>query len=275
MNSGFPDGHRTDFSDKTVLVTGSGRGIGRAIALRFAQKGANLVVNYFRNPKPAQETAEEIRALGRQALVVKADVGDLDALERLFQETEGEFGGLDILVHNAASGYNRPVRQQRVRGWEWTMNINARSLLFGAQHAATLMEKRGGGAIVAISSEGAVRVLPDYVVVGASKAAIEALVRYLGVELAPLNITVNCVRPGTVQTEALQHFDIFREEGERLFREVASRTPAGRLCTPLDVAEVVAFLCGPAARMICGQTIVVDGGFSLLAGQQLSSNHLA
>jgi len=171
---------------------------------------------------------------------------------------------LDILIHNAASGYNRPVLQQKPRGWEWTMNINARSLLFGAQLAAPLMEKRGGGAIVAISSLGSVRVLPEYAVVGTSKAAVETLVRYLAVELAPQNIVVNAVSPGVVRTEALDYFAVFQNDTQNLVQTMEAHTPAGRLCTPADVAEIVAFLCSPAAKMICGQTIVMDGGYSLL-----------
>lgn len=135
----------SQFANKIALVTGSGRGIGRAIALHLAEQGADIVVNFFRNREPAEETAEAIRALGRRALVVKANVGDLDDLAQLYQEVEQHFGGLDILVHNAASGYNRPALEQKPRGWEWTININARSLLFGAQHAARLMAGRGGG----------------------------------------------------------------------------------------------------------------------------------
>lgn len=255
------------FQDKIALITGSGRGIGREIALRFAREGAHVVVNFFRNREPAEETAVSIRQLGREALVVKANVGDLDHLARLYQEIETHFGGLDILIHNAASGYNRPAMQQKLRGWEWTMNINARSLLFGAQHAAPLMQKQGGGAIVAISSMGSHRVMKEYSVVGASKAAMEALVRYLGAELAPANIVVNAVSPGVVLTEALQHFDMFREGGGSLVDTILSNTPTGRLCTPDDVADVVCFLCSPAARMICGQTIIVDGGHSLMMTQ--------
>jgi enoyl-[acyl-carrier protein] reductase III len=253
------------FTDKVALVTGSGRGIGREIALDLARAGCNLVINFFRNREPAEKTAAEIRELGREAIVVKANVGDLDQLESLYEETDRAYGGLDFLIHNAASGYNRPVMEQRPRGWEWTMNINARSLLFGAQHAARRMMERGGGAIVAISSLGSVRVLPDYVTVGASKAAIESLVRYLGVELAPHNITVNAVSPGVVLTDALKHFESFRAEGGEMIGQVRESTPTGRLCTPEDVAGVVRFLCTPAARMICGQTLVMDGGHSLLA----------
>jgi enoyl-[acyl-carrier protein] reductase III len=252
------------FQNKIALVTGSGRGIGREIALEFARRGADVVVNFFRNRAPAEETAAAIEALGRRALVVKANVGDLDELAHLYAEIETHFDGLDFLVHNAASGYNRPAMEQKPKGWEWTMNINARAFLFGAQRAAPLMEKRGGGAMVAISSLGSVRVLPDYVVVGSSKAALEALIRYLGAELAPRNIVVNGVSPGIVLTDALTHFASFRDGGD-LVTEAMSRTPVGRLCEPADVAELVCFLCSPAARMICGQTIIIDGGQSLLA----------
>lgn len=252
------------FDERVALVTGSGRGIGRAIALHLAERGADIVVNFFRNRGPAEQTAEEIRQLGRKAKVVKANVGDLDQLARLYETIESEYGRLDILIHNAASGYNRPTMEQKPRGWEWTMNINARSLLFGAQHAAKLMEKAGGGAIVALSSLGSARVMTDYAVVGASKAAIEALVRYLSVELAPRNIVVNAVSPGLVDTDALRHFSTFDEDARAKMEQLAQDTPAGRLCTPQDVAALVAFLCSPQAKMICGQTIVMDGGHSIL-----------
>jgi enoyl-[acyl-carrier protein] reductase III len=251
------------FAGKLALITGSGRGIGRAIAIHFARHGADVVVNFFRNRAPAEETVAEIEKLGRRALLVKADVGDLDDLNRLFDEVEKNFGGLDIFVHNAASGYNRPVLEQKPKGWDWTMNINARSLLFAAQRAAPLMVKRGGGSIVSISSPGSNRVLPDYVVVGASKAAIESLTRYLAVELAPKNIIVNAVSPGIVETEALKHFDALKNQG--MIQQAIAATPAGRLVTPEDVAEVVEFLCTPAAWMIRGQVIVVDGGYTLPA----------
>lgn len=250
------------FKDKIALVTGSGRGIGRAIALHFARHGADVVVNFFRNRAPAEETAQAIRELGRRALLVKADVGDIAELNRLFETIEQEFGALDIFIHNAASGYNRPALEQKPKGWDWTMNINARALLFGAQRAATLMERRGGGYIVSISSPGAQRVLPDYVVVGASKAALEALTRYLAVELAPKKIVVNAVAPGVVATEALEHFASM-ESKERILETFLRHVPAGRLVTPEDVAGVVAFLCTPAAEMIRGQVIAVDGGYLL------------
>lgn len=251
------------FQDKTILVTGSGRGIGRAIALHLARLGADVVVNFYRNRAPALDTAKAIEALGRRAYLIKANIGDIDELNRLFDEVETQAGGLDFLVCNAASGYNRPVMEQKPKGWDWTMNINARSALFAAQRAAPLMEQRGGGAIVNITSPGSFRVLPDYVVVGASKAALEAVTRYLAVELAPKNIVVNAVSPGVTLTEALQHFDAMRQD-ERILERAIQRTPAGRLVTPEDVAEVVAFLCSPSASMIRGQVIVMDGGYTLI-----------
>lgn len=249
------------FTDKIALITGSGRGIGRAIALHFARCGAHVAVNFFRHRGPAEETAAEIRSLGRQAEAIRADVGSLEGIQALFDRVEATFGGLDFLICNAASGYNRPAMAQKPKGWEWTMNINARSLLFAAQRAVPLMEKRGGGAIVSISSPGSHRVLPDYVVVGASKAALEAITRYLAVELAPRNIVVNAVSPGVVLTEALQHFDAMQDGG--LVERIRAQTPAGRMVTPQDVAEVVAFLCSPAAFMIRGQVIAIDGGMTL------------
>lgn len=252
------------FQNKVALITGSGRGIGAVIARHFASLGAEVVINYFRNREPAQRVADDIRKLGRKALLVKANIADLDDIDHLFSTIEQEFGGLDFYIHNAASGYNRPVMQQRLKGWEWTLNINARSFLFSAQHAVPLMENRGGGAIVAISSPGAGRVLPDYVVVGASKAAIESITRYLAVELSPKNIVVNAISPGMVLTDALQHFEMVRSD-IHLAEKAVSITPAGRLVKPQDIAHLVAFLCSPEATMIRGQVITLDGGASLLA----------
>jgi enoyl-[acyl-carrier protein] reductase III len=133
MSTAYP------FQNKIALITGSGRGIGRALALHFARLGADVVVNFFRNRHPAQATVDEILALGRRAWLVRADVGDLDKLDQLFIFVEENVGGLDFLICNAASGYNRPVMQQKPKGWDWTMNINARAALFAAQRAAPLM----------------------------------------------------------------------------------------------------------------------------------------
>lgn len=246
---------------KKALVTGSGRGIGKAIAIKLAQLGADVVINYVHNQQPAEETALQIQNMGRSSIVVKANLARMEDIDELFQRVEAEFGGIDILINNAASGFNRPAMQQKPSGWDWTMNVNARAALFTSQKAVPMMKARGGGWIVNISSPGSVRVLPDYVAVGMSKAALEALTRYLAVELAPDGIRVNAVSPGIVETDALQHF-AFASDPNLIPRAIQT-TPAGRLVTSVDVAEVVAFLCSPAAEMIRGQVIVVDGGYTL------------
>jgi enoyl-[acyl-carrier protein] reductase III len=250
-----------DFSDKVALVTGSGRGIGRAIALRLAECGADLVINYVHNQQPAEEIAEEIRALGRDALVVRANIGKMDALDNLFTQIKEHYGHLDILVANAASGFNRPAMQQKESGWDHTLNVNTRSFLFAVQQAVPLMVKSGQGKIVAITSPGAERVMPEYVAVGASKAALNALVRYLAVELAPQDISVNAISPGIVETDALKHFTFMQDE--QVIPRAIAATPAGRLVTPQDIANAVCFLCSPLAEMIRGQVLVVDGGYTL------------
>ncbi len=249
------------FANKTALVTGSGRGIGRAIALCLAQSGADVIINYHRNVAPAEEVAAQIRDLGRRALVVKANLSKTEDIDLLFDAVAAEFDGLDIFINNAASGFNRPALQQKVSGWDWTMNVNARAFLFAAQRAVPLMEKRGGGHIVAISSPGSQRVMPDYIAVGASKAALESLTRYLGVELSPKNIVVNAIAPGLVLTDAIQHFAVLSDP--QVIERAIANTPAGRVVTPEDVAGLVAFLCSPAAFMIRGQVIVMDGGYTL------------
>jgi enoyl-[acyl-carrier protein] reductase III len=248
-----------DFSNKLALITGSGRGIGKATALYLASQGCDIVINYLRKRAAAEETAREIEALGRKTLVVQANVGDAEDIDRLFEEIDKAFGGLDILVNNAASGYIRPVMEQRVKGWDWTMNINARAALFTAQRAAPLMQKRGGGAIVNVSSIGNMRTLPNYVVIGASKGALEAVTRYCAVEFAKQNIVVNAVSPGIIETDVLEFFP----DKELMVSIGTERTPAGRLTTPDDVAKVIAFLCSPDAHMIRGQVIWIDGGWSI------------
>lgn len=249
------------FAGKVVLVTGSSRGIGREIAISFAKQGADVVVNYVHNEEPALETVHLIQELGRRAIAVRANVGKEDAIKKLFSRIVSEFGRLDIFVSNAASGFNRPGLEQKTSGWEHTMNVNARALLLGTQLAVPLMEKSGEGNIVAITSPGADRVLPDYIAVGASKAALNALVRYFAVELAEKNINVNAVSPGVVETDALKHFAFMENDG--VLEDAIKHTPAGRLVKPIDVANAVLFLCSPEASMIRGQVIVVDGGYTL------------
>ncbi len=249
-----------DVVNKVALITGSSRGIGKRIALRLAEQGYDIVVNYARNHDAAANTAAEIEALGRKALLIKANVGDVVKIRRMFAEIDEVFGRLDVFVNNAASGVQRPAMELQESHWDWTMNINSKALLFCAQEAAKLMEKAGQGKIVSISSLGSIRYLENYTAVGTSKAALEALTRYLAVELSPKNIVVNAVSGGAVDTEALSHFP----NREELLQEAREKTPAGRMVEMNDIVEAAMFLTSDQASMIRGQTLIVDGGISLL-----------
>ncbi len=243
------------FAGRSVLVTGGTRGIGKAIALRFAGLGATaVVVGYMRDDAAAEEAAEELRAAGTEPVLVRGNV----ASERVVAEL-AEHGPYDALVHNAATGVIRPALETEDKHWDWTLAANARALLSLGRACAPAMP--AGSAIVGISSLGSIRVLENYVLVGASKAALESVVRYLAVELAPRGIRVNAVSAGIVETGALEHFP----NREEMLSSSLERTPAGRLVEPDDVADAVTFLCSPEAAMVCGHTLIVDGGFALLA----------
>jgi enoyl-[acyl-carrier protein] reductase III len=247
-------------TQKVALVTGSSRGIGKATALRLAKEGYDIVVNYARSKTAALETAAEIEALGRKAFVVRANIGDVEKIKAMFEQIDQEFGRLDVFVSNAASGVQRPLMELEESHWNWTLNINSKALLFCAQEAAKLMERNGGGRIVSISSLGSIRALDNYTVVGVSKAAVEALTRYLAVELAPKNIIVNAVSGGAIDTDALKHFP----NREEMLAEAKRKTPAGRMVEIDDIVNTVMFLLSGEADMIRGQVIIIDGGISLL-----------
>jgi enoyl-[acyl-carrier protein] reductase III len=244
------------FAGKSVLVTGGSRGIGRAIALRFAELGAaKVAISYLRNDSAAEETAAEIRAHGAEPQLLRGNVGEPEKAAALIEEA----GALDVLVSNAATGVIRPALELEEKHWDWTLNANARAFFTLVRHAAPQMQP--GSSIVATTSLGSHRVLDNYVLVGVSKAALEALVRYFAVELAERDIRVNAVSAGLVETGALAYFP----NRETMLEWYERRTPAGRLVEPRDVAEVVCFLASPAAAMIRGQTVIVDGGYSVLA----------
>ena len=246
-----------NLSGKIALVTGGSRGIAKSIASELGRRGATVIINYLKNHEAAKTTVEEVKLQGIKTTRIKAHVGEEAAIDSLVSKIEKQFGQLDILVNNAASGVMRPTTELSVKHWDWTMNINARGPWMLSVAASRLMPD--GGRIINISSPGSTWVLPAYFAVGVSKAAIEAVTRYLAVELGPKGIAVNTVSPGFVMTEALNAFP-----DQLGIRDIASRpTPAGRTITPEDVSNVVAMLCSSDAEMIRGQVIVVDGGETL------------
>ncbi len=246
-----------DLQGKTALITGGSRGIGRAIAIRLASSGADVVVNYVRHRRDAAETADEVAKMGRRCTLVKANVANGDDVREMFATISREFGRLDILVSNAASGVLKPALELTERHWNWAMDINARALLTLVQLGLPLMVR--GSRVMAVSSLGSVRAIENYTTVGASKAALESLVRHLAVELGPRGINVNTISAGAVDTDALKHFP----NRDEILRLATERTPLGRLTTPRDVADIALFLCSGLAGMIQGQVITVDGGYAI------------
>ena len=245
---------------KRALVTGSSRGIGRAIALSLADFKVDIAINYLRNRAKAEETAHEIESRGVRCLLLKGNVAKPDHVERIFGSIRDEWGGLEIVVSNAASGVLRPARELTMHHFDWAMHINAAALLPITQQFL-LTPSEGERSLVAVSSLGAIRAIPNYTAVGASKAALESMVRHLAAEMAPEGMRINAVSAGTVDTDALLHFP----NREELLDGARERTPAGRLVHPQDVANVVIYLCTEYAAMIHGQILIVDGGYSILA----------
>lgn len=248
-----------DFKGKIALVTGGSRGIGKAISLALAEVGAEVIINYLRHKSNAEDTLNEIISKGGKGKIIKANVGEEEQIEKLFAEISNDYDHIDFLISNAVSGVLKSALYIEKKHWDWTMNINAASLLLLTKKAVNYMNK--GGKIIAITSLGSQRVIPDYAVVGASKAALEALIRYLAVELAPKNIIVNAICPGIVETDSLNFFP----KKEEMLQETIRKTPIGSLTTPEDVANIVLFLCSPLSSKIVGQIITVDGGYSILS----------
>lgn len=249
----------SDTTPRSVLVTGGGRGIGRAIALRFAEAGARVFVNFFVNREAAEKTAHDVEVRGGVPHLLQADLKEPAEIKRLVAEIKTRVGQLDVVVSNAASGVLRDGLDLSPKQWDWVMATNTRAFLTLAQEASRIMTS--GGRIIALSSLGSRRVIPGYAAIGVSKAALEGLTRYLAVELAANGITVNTVSAGAVETDVWQAMP----DGTAALAAIRARTPGGALVTADDVAGVVYFLASPAAQAIQGQVLTVDGGYSLLA----------
>jgi enoyl-[acyl-carrier protein] reductase III len=245
--------------EKFIFISGGGRGIGRAIALSQAKKGTTLFLNYLRDDAAAEKVKSEATQKGALVHLLPANMADAEDIRQLFVEIKKHTNRLDRLIHNAALGVFKPVTQLRVKDWDISLDVNAKALLLLTQEALPLMKDKGGK-IVALSSLGAGRFTPNYGAIGISKAALENLVRYLAVELASDNIQVNAVSGGLIDTDSLKMFPGF----DQMKAEYLARVPGKRLGKPEDIAKVVSFLLSPDSDWITGQTLIADGGFSLL-----------
>jgi 3-oxoacyl-[acyl-carrier protein] reductase len=240
-------------NDRVAIVTGSGRGIGRAIALRLAADGASVVINYRSDAEAAEQVAATIEAAGGRATVVKADVADPAQLRSLFDAAERGYGGLDVFVHNAYGAVHGPIAQATDDDYAHAFAANALATFVAFREASSRM--RDDGRVVLVSTAITRVSNPGTSLYSASKAAGEQLVRVLAREVAPRGITVNSVLPGPVNTDAAQAvMDTMRAS--------VDRTPLGRIGEPEDIADVVAFLASDQARWITGQRIVADGGLT-------------
>jgi enoyl-[acyl-carrier protein] reductase III len=250
-----------DLTNQVALVTGASRGIGRATALRLAQAGADVIVNYVTSQSAAKEVADKIAALGRRAATVKADVSEPEDISSMLEFVGENFGKVDILVSNAASGGFRSLMSATPRHFEVTMKTNVQALMLLAQAALPLMQGTGPRRkIIAMSSHGSHRALPAYGLIGASKAALESLVRHLALELGNQGINVNVVLAGLVASDSTRNFP----ESERLFEIIAQRRlVSGRELTADDVANAVLYLASPLSDLVQGQVLTVDGGEAL------------
>ena len=245
-----------DLSGKKALVTGGSRGIGRAIVEKLSEAGCDVAINFFRNKQAAEAVGKNLK---KTPLLLKGNVAEEEDVQQIAENIKKEWGSIDISVNNAASGVLKPPMELTLHHWHWTLDINSWALLSLAKQMVPIMPK--GGRIIAISSLGSVRAIPNYTLVGASKAALESMVRHLSQAFAPQGIHINAISAGVVDTDALKHFS----NRDDLIKNSLEKTPAGRLTEPKDVANTVLFLCSDLADMIHGQTIIVDGGYSIVA----------
>ena len=244
---------------KRALVTGGTRGIGRAISLQLARAGAIVLANYVRDSESAESLKQEAAAENLSIEIIRADITSEKGLERLMTTVDAAEAPLGIFVHCAATGVHRPVEELTLRQYDWTFALNVRAF-FELVHRL-LPKFAANSSIVALSSEGAVHAVPHYTLVGASKGALESMVRHLALELAPRGIRVNALSPGSIITDAWKVLP----DSERRLAEATSQSPFGRLTSLAEVANAAQFLCSDASTGIVGHTLVVDGGSRIRA----------
>ncbi|MBV9536067.1 MAG: SDR family oxidoreductase [Solirubrobacterales bacterium] len=249
------------FEGRIALITGGSRGIGRALAFSLAERGTIPVINYRRNDEAAQETLRGVSERGVQGMAIRADLEDLDEVERMFSAIAKRFGRLDFFVSNAAASNFAPLLELKPHNLERTFNLNVRAFVVGTQHAVKLMP--GAGRIVALSSYGALRAYPTYANLGSAKAAVEAWTRYMAVELAPLGINVNAVNGGIIESDSSAFF--YATGRVAPLETVLPKIPKRRMGTVQEVAECVLFLLSPASEYVTGTTLIVDGGLTAIA----------
>ncbi len=244
-------------AEKVALVAGGSSGIGRAVALALAKERMTVGIAYLRKDRAAEETANEVRRLGGNAWLFRLDVRNYEEIRNMFQELEKRHRRVDVFVHAVALGVFKPLSELSSVQLTRTFDINARSFILCVQESLRLM--KNGGSIVAISSLGGQRYISEYGAMGIAKAALEAAVRYLAVELAPRSIRVNAVSGGPGDTAGVKLLPNYEERK----RQVTKMTPAGRIASAVDIANIVAFLCKNESDWIRGQILVADGGLSL------------
>ncbi|MGH2467262.1 MAG: SDR family oxidoreductase [Candidatus Limnocylindrales bacterium] len=252
---------RGRFAGRVALITGSSRGIGRALALGLAREGGSIVIDYKRNADLAAQVVGEVEAAGGAAIACQADVERPEEIERLFDAAAERFGHLDIFVSNAAASAFKNILDVTVNNLDRTFDLNVRAFVLGAQRAVRLMPD--GGRILALTSYGSSRAYPTYANLGAAKAAIEAWVRYMAAEWGPRGITVNAVSGGIIETDSSAFF--YRVPGIPPLEDVLAMVPLRRMGTAQEMAAAAAFLLSPEAGYITGHVLAVDGGLTVVA----------
>jgi NAD(P)-dependent dehydrogenase (short-subunit alcohol dehydrogenase family) len=240
--------------NRTALVTGSSKGIGRGISLELARAGCHVAVNYNSDRAGAEATCEEIRALGRRSQPYQANVGASADVERMFDGVLRDFSGLDILVNNAGVQTWKPLLELTEAEWDRTLHTNLKGCFLCTQRAARYMVEHGGGRIVNIGSGCNQTPFPNLVDYTASKGGIEMFTKSAAIELGKFGIRVNCVAPGAIEIERT------KLESPDYAGTWAGLTPLGRIGEPLDIAHAVVFLASEGGDFITGQTLFVDGG---------------